>query len=249
MEKGFITMKYVLNNLCVEVTQLCNMGCAHCTRGEANNINIKTCYMDKLLDHTESIGNITFTGGEPSLNIEAIEYFLQQCKDRDIYVGSFYVVTNGKTNVLPLAIACMRWYAYCDDVDGISGLALSKDQFHDPIDPEHERLLRGLAFFKEDKFTDFNRVSLINSGRAELLGGYSKIDVETHNESFDFWGDFDDDYITVDSMVYLSANGEIRTNCDAAFDDDSFTIGSLETHTLHQILATQIVDTMEVLPF
>ena len=234
-------MKYHIDNLCIEVTRKCNMNCAHCLRGEAQNVDINTCYIDKLLENVASVGNITFTGGEPSLNVQAIEYTMQRCQELGISVCSFYVVTNGKANTLPLAIACLKWYAYCDDRDEMCGLALSKDMFHDDIDNENEIILRGLSFFREDKFTNFDRVKLINAGRAEDLGGFYKIDVYSHDEEFSYWGDSDDGY-TIESMVYLSANGEIRTNCDSAYDDCSFTIGNLRNESLHDVLQRQIVE-------
>ena len=237
-------MQYYIDNLVIEVTRKCNMACAHCLRGEAQKIDIDTEYIDQLLENVSGIGNITFSGGEPSLNICAIDHTLAACQARNISVGSFYVVTNGKTNTLPLAITCLKWYAYCDDQEEMCGLALSKDIFHDDIPSENESILRGLAFFREDKFTDFNRTKIINAGRAEMLGGYNKVDVESHNEKFSYWGDIEDGY-TIETMIYLSANGEIRTNCDSAYDDDSYTIGNLNSDSLDHIFKTQMVEQME----
>ena len=168
-------MKYNLGDLAIEVTRRCNMSCAHCLRGEAQNMDIDKKYIDKLLEDVSNISYILFTGGEPSLNIEAIEYTLQRCQELNISVGGFYIVTNGKNNVLPLTIACLKWYAYCDDYEDIYGLALSRDMFHDEIDKDAEKILRGLSFFREDKFTDFNHVRIISEGRgAELSGGFDK---------------------------------------------------------------------------
>lgn len=239
--------KYYIDSLVIEVTRKCNMACAHCLRGEAQKIDINTEYINNLLENVAGIGNITFSGGEPSLNIHAIEYTLQVCQERNISVGSFYVVTNGKTNALPLAIACLKWYAYCDDQDEMCGLALSKDMFHDEVSRENENILRGLSFFRHDKFTDFDRVKLINAGRAEELGGFDKIDVGYHNEEFSCFGDEESGY-TIETMIYLSANGEIRTNCDAAYDDDEFTIGDLNRDSFDSVVKIQMVEQMEALP-
>lgn len=241
-------MKYYIDNLCIEVTRKCNMNCAHCLRGESQKMDIDTRHIDKLLENVKSIGNITFTGGEPSLNVQAIEYTLQRCQELDIDVFSFYVVTNGKANMLPLAMACLKWYAYCSYAgDDMCGIALSKDMFHDDVDFGNEYILRGLSFFREDKITDFDRVKLINSGRAEELGGFDKIDVYSHDEQFSYWGDEETGY-TIESMVYLSANGEIRSNCDSAYDDDSFTVGNLNQESLDYIFKRQMVAQMEALP-
>ena len=240
-------MKYYIDNLVIEVTRKCNMNCAHCLRGDAQNIDIDTAYIDRLLENVEGIGNITFSGGEPSLNIHAIEYTLLACQERHISVGSFYVVTNGKTNALPLAIACLKWYAYCDCAEDMCGLALSKDMFHDEVQRENENILKGLSFFRHDKYTDFNKVKIINTGRAELLGGYDKMDVEFHDEKFSYFGDDESGY-TIESMIYLSANGEIRTNCDSAYDDDNYTIGDLRRDSFDYVVNCQMVELLDVLP-
>jgi hypothetical protein len=238
---------YYIDNLVIEVTRKCNMACAHCLRGEAQKIDIDTAYIDNLLKNVTGIGNITFSGGEPSLNIHAIEYTLLACQERGISVGSFYVVTNGKANALPLAIACLKWYAYCDCDEDMCGLALSKDMFHDEIQRENENVLKGLSFFRHDKYTDFNRVKMINTGRAEELYGFDKMSVDYHDEPFSFFGDAESGY-TIETMVYLSANGEIRTNCDAAYDDEDFTIGNLNRDTFDYVVKVQMLEQTDVLP-
>lgn len=242
-------MKYYLDLLVIEVTRKCNMGCAHCLRGDAQNMNIDYAYIDALIKDLTGIGNITFSGGEPSLNVSAIEYTLTRCQELGIPVGSFYVVTNGKTNTLPLAIACLKWYAYCEDHDeGMCGLCISKDMFHDDINPENEAILRGLSFFNEDKSTDFNRVQIINEGRAIELSGFKKVLQEDRHSEFSY-DDWSDDECRIESLVYLSANGDIKTDCDVAYDNDEYTIGNLSKDSLHVIFQLQMVEKMAALPF
>lgn len=223
-------MKYNIYNLVIEVTRKCNMNCEHCLRGEAQNIDIDHVYIDKFLDNVKHIDFIAFSGGEPSLNLAAIEYTLMACKRRNIEVGSFYIVTNGKTNILPLSIVSLKWYAYCYEKE-LCGLALSKDMFHDDIDSENVEILQGLTFYNKDKFTDFDHVALINSGRAEGLNGFGKISVDKHNEELTV-----DEWNNIESMIYLSANGDIRTNCDTAYDDNKYVIGNIQDSTLEEII-------------
>ena len=61
-----------LDNIAIEVTRKCNMGCEHCLRGNAQNMDIDFGYIDSFLNDVSSIGTITFSGGEPALNVEAI---------------------------------------------------------------------------------------------------------------------------------------------------------------------------------
>jgi MoaA/NifB/PqqE/SkfB family radical SAM enzyme len=210
-------------------------------------MDIDLSYIDKFLENVSGIGNITFTGGEPSLNVDAIEYTLRLCQEKGIRVNSFYIVTNGLSNTLPLAIACLKWYAYCDNDDELCGIALSKDMFHDYIPIENEMLLRGLSFFRDDKFTDFNLVSIINEGRAEELSDFRKVNAEDRREDFSVF--FDGDIVAVESMIYLSANGDIKTDCDIAYENDECTIGNLNADSLHYIIQLQLHESMELLPF
>ena len=62
---------YSANSVFIEVTRRCNMCCAHCLRGDAENIDIQEKYIDAFLDSFEKgacISSLTFTGGEISLN-------------------------------------------------------------------------------------------------------------------------------------------------------------------------------------
>jgi MoaA/NifB/PqqE/SkfB family radical SAM enzyme len=231
-------MKITLTDLVIEVTRRCNMGCAHCLRGDSQDLDLNTEYIDRLLRNVDRIGTITFSGGEPSLNLAAIEYTLAICKHLNIEVGGFYIVTNGKTNILPLSIVALKWYAYCYEKE-LCGLALSKDMFHDNIDPDNEEILRGLSFFREDKFTDFETMKLIYSGRAEELGGFETVNVDWHNEELSV--ECYDGQYCVESMIYLSANGDIRTNCDTAYEDDEYVIGNIQDNTLKEIIDIYVV--------
>ena len=86
----------------------------------------------------------------------------------------------------------------------------------------------------EDKFNDFDHVSLVYSGRAEELGWKHYTDVDDHNEELDI--DFWNGNRSIGSMIYLSANGDIRTNCDTAYDDDTYVIGNIKEDTFNTII-------------
>lgn len=65
-----------VENLCLEVTRRCNMGCAHCLRGNAEDLDMSHETIEQVLGQVDVIGQVTFTGGEPSLNVDAIGTFL-----------------------------------------------------------------------------------------------------------------------------------------------------------------------------
>lgn len=176
-------MKTLINyayNVVIEVTRRCNMNCAHCLRGDAQNLDISTDVIDRFFGafaYGADISTITFTGGEISLNVQAIEYVLEKAKEKDISISSFYMVTNGKEKetILPLLLASMKWYAYAYDNE-VSGLALSKDAFHEKIPSENERMLSAVSYFSQDKnMEDKQNITLINEGHAKDLKNYRKV--------------------------------------------------------------------------
>lgn len=79
-----------INNLIIEVTRKCNFSCAHCLRGEAQKREIDFAIIDAILDNDiEYISTVTFTGGEPSLNVPAINYFVDRCKKKALMLEIF----------------------------------------------------------------------------------------------------------------------------------------------------------------
>ncbi|MBR1862622.1 MAG: radical SAM protein [Ruminococcus sp.] len=87
--------KLTFSKLVIELTRRCNMNCIHCLRGEQQNIDIDNKYIDRLLDHTEIIEQLEFTGGETTLCIDKMNYILDGIKQRGIPVLQFSFVTNG----------------------------------------------------------------------------------------------------------------------------------------------------------
>ena len=164
-----------VDNVVIEITRRCNMCCAHCLRGDAEAVDIQEKYIDAFLDSFANAGyisSLTFTGGEISLNIPAIRYTLNAVRERNISVGSFYMVTNGKAvdKMAELALASLEWWNYCDDKDDYScGLCISSDDFHEEIPRESASILSGLRYNRNDKVTDFRKQYLINEGRAKTI--------------------------------------------------------------------------------
>lgn len=104
--------------LCVEITRRCNLKCAHCLRGDAQDIDISDDVMVALLDKTKSINKILFTGGEPFLNVAGMMRFLDLLKERDIPLYYVDIITNGtqqNDNVIKLAKEYSEYVDYCHD--------------------------------------------------------------------------------------------------------------------------------------
>ena len=67
-----------VDQLTLEVTRRCNMNCAHCLRGDAQCLDMSKEVVDKVLQDIDYISFLFFTGGEPSLNIPIMDYFLSR---------------------------------------------------------------------------------------------------------------------------------------------------------------------------
>lgn len=233
---------YISNacNVVIEVTRRCNMCCAHCLRGDAEAVDIQERYIDSFLDGFANAGyisSLTFTGGEISLNIPAIRYILNAVRERNISVGSFYMVTNGKAvdKMADLALASLEWWNYCDDKDDYScGLCISSDDFHEEISSESASILSGLRYSRDDKVTNFRKQYLINEGRAKTINAnqilkrepsVSKLTIEYERNcaqrseaGIDITG----------GELYLNAIGDVVVGCDWSYESQrKYRIGNV----------------------
>lgn len=211
----------------IEITRRCNMACAHCMRGDAQNLDIDSVYIDRYLSHVSSIYDLTFTGGEPCLNLPAVRHTLEYCKANHVTVTNFNIITNGKELPDEFIPLCLDWLDYClqccgaivyDENDSFSSISISSDNFHEPIPEENRRRLSALRIYHDKlKTTDFTRPrTLINLGRARELDDYEKREPSRYRsglpvDSYD-WG-----YGVEESA--LTATGHIVPYCDYEYEE------------------------------
>jgi len=201
--------KVTLGTVIIEVTRRCNMKCGHCLRGPAQKKDQTKENIDKLLSQTDYISDLTFTGGEPSLVPEIIEYTLEAAKRYGVNVGNFYIVTNGKKVTEKFALACLKWYAYCDDNE-VTSVELSQDAFHDEEGQDDYDILKGLSFFSLRERSDSDGVT--PEGRAKDWGTGRELDRES------FYVDEEENGFRIsEGMVYLNCKGELIGGCDWSY--------------------------------
>lgn len=87
--------KVVFNQLAVEITRRCNMACGHCLRGDAENVDLTGMDIDSVLDQAEAIGRLIITGGEPVMNLRAIQHLSNGIARRGIPLMRVQIITNG----------------------------------------------------------------------------------------------------------------------------------------------------------
>lgn len=208
-------MKFFVHELILEVTRKCNMCCPHCLRGDAENMDMKKETIDKILDSIEGISNVTFTGGEPTLNLPLIEYFFQKAEEKEKMPSSFFIATNGKENQLELASILLKWYEKMDEKE-CCAISISKDAYHEDISSE---ILKGLVFYsdcKEHSDYELDEDWIINEGRAYdngFIGSNRKPNILNLNDQ-----DIDSDTCYLE-LLYVAADEKILGDCDVAFEN------------------------------
>ena len=195
--------KFTIDNLVIELTRRCNMACDHCLRGCAQNLDLDLNHVRTMLSKCDQIHSITLSGGEPGLAVDKIEAVLELCKEMNVEVGSFYIVTNGTVNQEKLAVAALRWYAYCYNNEA-SGLAVSTDQYH--TKKPDTSIFEGLAFYHEKEM--YGPESIIDEGHANSNGIGARA---AGHESLEV------DYDAVMGMVYLNCKGNVCECCDWSY--------------------------------
>lgn len=206
--------KLSINNLVIEVTRRCNMSCAHCLRGDAQSADINHEYINTLLKQVDYISSITFTGGEPSLNCGAIDYFINKCKELNVGIGSFYIATNAYNITEDFTMLCLKLYAMSGEKE-LNNVCVSNDEYHAAEGKYNTELLDGLSFFTRrntEEAYDYNGGrKLINEGRAVDNFGNGRNNT-TASEIIT------QDNLN-DTMLYLNCNGEIINGCDWSYDN------------------------------
>lgn len=77
-----------------EITRRCNLQCAHCFRGDAQNMDISEEIIDKTLDQI-SCSMFAITGGEPFMAPDKLEYLVDGIIKRKMLFSGFQLVVNG----------------------------------------------------------------------------------------------------------------------------------------------------------
>jgi len=206
-------MSISIPHLAIEVTRKCNINCNHCLRGNSQNKDISLEYIDILLDQINSIGHFCPTGGEPSLNVPSIKYFIDGCKKRNISINTFYIATNGVDLTIDFINVCKELYELCQNKKQ-SSLQISNDFYHVSERMYNDNLLKDLPFYtKRHNDGDFlveklhREGKLANNENAKVMSGAIPVtSIEIFNKN----------------PIYLNVNGDIINGCDWSYSNQKF---------------------------
>lgn len=213
-----MTKKVFCDNLVIEVGRMCNLQCRHCLRGEREEKTVDVSLVKKFLrKEISGIGNITFTGGEPTLYEKEIIAIIDYIIERKIPCESFYIASNGMIKATKLMQKLVEFYAYIRESsdDGYeSEFELSNDEFHEEVPRENKFYYQAFSFYSERTYRDYAS-SWIPEGRAVLSGlsGGREVNKQKAFYVSDEW----EDRIEIE-MIYVNAEGYLLPDCDYSYD-------------------------------
>jgi len=209
--------RIVISSLLIEVTRRCNITCDHCLRGELQNLDINNEHITQLLSNFNHIGSITFTGGEPSLNVSAIQHFISELKRQKITLDSFYIATNAKNVKQDFVQVIMDLYMISRDKE-MCRVDVSNDYYHmlndSGVKGSKGRETLEMLKFTSTKNEDDNyayRYGAVNEGNyADYFG-------DGRNLKADYIIVEEDCITNHEGQFYLNALGQITSCCDLSY--------------------------------
>lgn len=176
----------------IEITRKCNLRCEHCLRGDAQNITITKEIIDNFLDNINTIQTLNFSGGEPLLALDEIEYTIDKIIEKKMPIIGLAIITNG--TILDKRVADMlnkydrylrKNFEYLENERVNVELLISNSEFHDNAPQKAYDFYRPLLDecvslgFRRDENGVMD--GLVNSGRAVNISEeqYRKTDIPT----------------------------------------------------------------------
>ena len=121
---------YKFKALTLEITRRCNKRCAHCLRGEAQNLTMSKEIIDRIFDGVDDVEKIFLMSGEVLLEIDTIAYLIQGINNSAWSTRLIEFTTNGticdKRIIDIMETFCLR------NNGTVVLIRVSNDQFHNP---------------------------------------------------------------------------------------------------------------------
>ncbi len=242
-------MKLCYLRLQFELTRRCNQKCAHCCRGESQNVDLTKDIVDSFFEKNDiySIDTLLFSGGEPTLNGKMLEYIVDKLIEKDIIVEMFMLginglsysqeMINGLNKLKDYIIAKSDRKRYCPGL-----LMVSQDQFHKEADPEVIKQLSGLSYLSPVKKANIPPEILLPYGRA-YTNGLSKQqpnlkDLTDYQKNYKIKEYEGNTYLTI-SYQYISANGNVINDGCQSYDlMEQYALGNVCEQRIEEMYLT-----------
>lgn len=236
-------MATLFTDIVLEVGRRCNLQCAHCLRGESENLTMPFEIAKKAIDLVTDIGTITFSGGEPTLYGKEIAKIIDYIIASQKSVGAFYVVSNGINYNPELMRALVKLYTYCKEKE-LCYFDISTDIYHKQSYTElyHRPLMFHPAY---DAFSFVTHRGELKEDYV-ILEGRAKDNIYSdripeYNAKFNLVSWDEDEEYNECEMMYVTAKGQVSPNCDLSYD----TFDELDLPNVKNIGSTdELIDAM-----
>lgn len=250
-------MKLILEKLAFEVTRRCNERCAHCMRGESQNIDLTKETIDRVFDTNPflSIKEICFSGGEPTLNKEVIIYTIDKIIKENIDVSRIVMITNGQIFNKDLVDALNRFNEYRNNrflesiPENLFGSAslnfilktnlnnnvhitFSDDTFHSPLNQD---VISSYMIYGSN--LNFRQTGDLAEKEIHKTG-FSTIGSEFYYHLLPLYYYYNGSAYQLLDNFYITANGNVTNLGDGSYQDmDKINMGNIHDMTLVEIIA------------
>lgn len=230
-----------IDRLSINITDICDMNCAHCLRGDGHGRKLDVSLIPKIFENISSVQSLTITGGEPGCNIEAVSAIVNYLKDHknDIHVMGCFIATNGKQHHQELvdAVKTLLWlelernfdmekkvityenakmnHSFMEEYKYQFGIAVSLDMFHEPIPMENYMKYYVSGIYQDVKEIDYSRMGVISRGRG------ANLKQSHYRESYGMCIEHESDELYVDE-IYVSVDGNVFTDCDISYEMEEY---------------------------
>lgn len=245
-----MNMKYV-RELVINITDICNMECEFCMRGDSGGRKLDLSLLPKIFDGIDVIDCLTITGGDPSCNVEAVtaivDYLVR--KQDGIRVDGMFIATNAKEYRQELvdAVKAMLFLylekAYGADITAAGkqsiakeitykfNIAVSMDQYHEPISFTNYIKYRTSGVYSDSKEYVVSKGRVIARGRGSGIYGSREIPYR------EFKVEVIDGNIETDE-VYVTVEGKVFADCDMSYEMEEYNepAGDLYEESLAEIM-------------
>lgn len=251
-------MKIIYNSIQFELTRRCNQECKHCLRGKSQDVDISKEVIDAFFDNNDiyEITNLFFSGGEPTLNGEMLEYIVDKIIEKNIIVLHFVLSINGLSYSEDLVNGLKKLNDYCRKISPYKRkysrygtLFISQSQYHKPACESVMKKLDDLPFFIRPVGIDYiesdNLLPYGNAYENHLTKNKPDIKYVTNYEETVKEKEYEGEKYLVIDCCYISSNGNVlKDGCISYEMMDEYMIGNVLDKTIEQMY-TQDIKTLK----
>lgn len=239
-------MKIGATIVSIEITRKCNLSCAHCMRGDAQNVSLDITMLDQFFDEVKVSNMLCISGGEPFLCYDEIKQLVYLIKQKGFRTKKVLIVTNA-------TIYDERIYKLLEENFENFEIDISFDSYHlDSIHKNYntkeksnnprlnpcsmEEISENVKLhITNPHFGIFcvHEDYIIDVGRAKYVDSPNKLPLLPREY---FYTDCVDDILLVGPEIYVDVTGNITEGNTSYQDSHKYSIGNIKNNKISEII-------------